>query len=288
MAKLALILFSVGVVLGQPSSFLGVLVGTPPGGVGAACNSAAIAYLRPTGSGNNILTICYMNVWTDVSTGGGGMGTPGGASNSVQYNAGGGNFGGVTNLTTDGTNPLLTAIAAPSSPASGFGAVYEDSTSLNLAFKNAAGTVNHGVQTRSASASNWIRSIDDAGVAAISQPASTDLSDASNVALINASNTFSGTNNTFTGNVVLTTNRHLNMSGASGDSSGTVATSASTTGSTNFTTAYASAPRCTLTATSDPGAGTRVWVTSSTTAVTVNTNTSSTVTFNFWCVGAPN
>lgn len=71
---------------------------------------------------------------------------------------------------------LFTAVAAPSSPSSGFGAVYFDSTSLNLAVKTSAGTVKHGVQTRTATASNWIRSIADDGSTTISQPAFTDIS----------------------------------------------------------------------------------------------------------------
>jgi hypothetical protein len=71
---------------------------------------------------------------------------------------------------------LATAIAAPSTPAAGKASVYVDSTSKNFAAKNDAGTVNHGVQTRSASANNWIRSIADDGSTTISQPAIADVS----------------------------------------------------------------------------------------------------------------
>lgn len=71
---------------------------------------------------------------------------------------------------------VFTSVAAPSSPAVGLGAVYVDSTSLNLAVKNAAGVVNHGVRTRTATANNWIRSIADDGSTTISQPAFTDIS----------------------------------------------------------------------------------------------------------------
>jgi hypothetical protein len=70
---------------------------------------------------------------------------------------------------------LSTAIAAPGTPASGKGKIYEDSTSKNLAIKNDAGTVNHAVQTRTATTSNWIRSIADDGTTGISQPAFSDV-----------------------------------------------------------------------------------------------------------------
>jgi hypothetical protein len=118
---------------------------------------------------------------------------------SVQFIPVRGGSGGITQLTGDGTagpgtgvqaftlvqipaaTPALgsivfTSVAAPSSPAVGLGAVYVDSTSLNLAVKNAAGVVNHGVRTRTATANNWIRSIADDGSTTISQPAFTDIS----------------------------------------------------------------------------------------------------------------
>jgi len=71
---------------------------------------------------------------------------------------------------------LATAITAPGTPASGKGSIYVDSTSKNIAVKDDAGTVKHGVQTRVATANNWIRAIDDAGATTISQPAFTDIS----------------------------------------------------------------------------------------------------------------
>lgn len=71
---------------------------------------------------------------------------------------------------------LATAISAPSTPASGKGSLYVDSTSKNFAVKNDAGVVNHGIQSRTATANNWIRSIADDGTTTISQPAFTDLS----------------------------------------------------------------------------------------------------------------
>jgi len=71
---------------------------------------------------------------------------------------------------------LFTAIAAPGTPAAGRASVYVDSTSKNLAVKNDAGAVNHGVQTKAAVASNWLRSIADDGSSLQSQPAFTDIS----------------------------------------------------------------------------------------------------------------
>ena len=73
---------------------------------------------------------------------------------------------------------LFTAIGAPTTPAAGKASVYVDSTSKNLAVKNDAGTVNHGIQTKTAVASNWLRSIADDGSSVLSQPAFTDLSGA--------------------------------------------------------------------------------------------------------------
>jgi hypothetical protein len=71
---------------------------------------------------------------------------------------------------------ITTAIAAPASPAAGKATQYVDLTSLNFASKNASGVVNHGIQTRTATASQWIRSIADDGTTTISQPAFTDVS----------------------------------------------------------------------------------------------------------------
>lgn len=71
---------------------------------------------------------------------------------------------------------LATNVAAPSTPAAGKTSLYIDSTSKNFAVKNDAGTVNHGIQTRTATGSNWIRSIADDGSTTISQPAFTDIS----------------------------------------------------------------------------------------------------------------
>jgi hypothetical protein len=77
---------------------------------------------------------------------------------------------------------LHTNIAAPTNPAAGKTKLYVDSTSKNLAAKNDAGTVNHGIQSRTATASNWIRGVADDGTTAISQPAFSDISGAASPA----------------------------------------------------------------------------------------------------------
>jgi hypothetical protein len=104
----------------------------------------------------------------------GGGGTPGGSNTQVQYNNSSA-FGGISGQTTDGTittfaasdlnltDALASNEAAPSTPASGKTKIYVDSTSKNLAAKNDAGTVNHGVQTQSASTGTFIEGISDAG-----------------------------------------------------------------------------------------------------------------------------
>lgn len=111
--------------------------------------------------------------------------------------SGGGGGGGITALTGDGSasgsgsvvftlnnipngttmagSILDTAITAPSTPAAGKGSIYQDSTSKNIAIKNDAGVVNHGIQTRTATASQWIRAIADDGSSTISQPAFSDI-----------------------------------------------------------------------------------------------------------------
>src|SRR5215471_1110655 len=81
----------------------------------------------------------------------------------------------IPNATPAAGSVLATAIAAPSTPAAGKGAIYVDSTSKNLAVKDDAGTVKHGVQSRPATASNWIRSIADDGSTTISQPVASDV-----------------------------------------------------------------------------------------------------------------
>ena len=77
---------------------------------------------------------------------------------------------------------LATAITAPATPAAGKGSVYIDSTSKNIAVKDDAGTVKHGVQTKAAVASNFLTAISDAGVVSAAQPAASDITGLATVA----------------------------------------------------------------------------------------------------------
>ena len=76
---------------------------------------------------------------------------------------------GIRNLTITGTLTAgasgamdLTAIVAPATPAAGIGSVYVDSTSKNLAVKDDAGVVKHGVQTATCT-NQFASAISDAG-----------------------------------------------------------------------------------------------------------------------------
>lgn len=68
-----------------------------------------------------------------------------------------------------------TAIAAPGTPAPGLAEIYVDSASRALAIKNDAGIVSHTVQSLSASAHQFVTSINDDGHVGTGQPAVTDL-----------------------------------------------------------------------------------------------------------------
>jgi hypothetical protein len=71
---------------------------------------------------------------------------------------------------------IATAVTAPATPAAGKGTLYVDSTSKNLAVKDDAGVVKHGVQTDAGAANNFLTSISDAGLIAKAQPAFTNIS----------------------------------------------------------------------------------------------------------------
>jgi hypothetical protein len=73
---------------------------------------------------------------------------------------------------------LATGIAAPSSPASGKGRIYFDSTSLNLAVKNASGVVNHGAQSNAGTSHEFFTALSDAGAFTLGQPGFSDLTGA--------------------------------------------------------------------------------------------------------------
>jgi len=81
----------------------------------------------------------------------------------------------IPNDTVAAGDILFTNIAAPATPAAGKTRVYVDSTSKNLAAINDAGTINHGVQSKAFAASNFLTSVNDAGVFSAAQPNFTDL-----------------------------------------------------------------------------------------------------------------
>lgn len=64
----------------------------------------------------------------------------------------------------------ITAIAAPATPGAGICRGYVDITSKNLACKNDAGIVNHGVQTQAAVTGQYLQAIDDTGTVHIAVP----------------------------------------------------------------------------------------------------------------------
>src|ERR1700690_47666 len=58
---------------------------------------------------------------------------------------------------------VFTAVVAPAPPASGKGNVYVDSTSKNIAVKDDAGVIKHGVQTSAGATNKFVSAITDAG-----------------------------------------------------------------------------------------------------------------------------
>jgi hypothetical protein len=71
-------------------------------------------------------------------------------------------------------------------------------------------------------------------------------------------------------------------------SEGTISLSSATSASHAFTTAYGSAPICTLTPTSDPTTLGAYWATATATAVTANIHMSGSITFYFHCASSIN
>jgi hypothetical protein len=66
-------------------------------------------------------------------------------------------------------------IVSPATPGAGHALVYVDSTSLNVAVKDASGTVNHGIQSNAGTAHEWVSAIADDGSVTLTQPAYSDL-----------------------------------------------------------------------------------------------------------------
>lgn len=64
----------------------------------------------------------------------------------------------------------VTAVAAPSTPAAGIGNVYVDSGSKNIAVKDDAGVVKHGIQDVSCSAGDFVSAVSAAGAGTCGTP----------------------------------------------------------------------------------------------------------------------
>ena len=77
--------------------------------------------------------------------------------------------------TTAAGSILYAMSVAPAAPAIGFGDLYADAFSFNIAFKNHAGVVNHGVQSRTAIAHQFATAIADDGTVTLAQPAFSDI-----------------------------------------------------------------------------------------------------------------
>lgn len=77
---------------------------------------------------------------------------------------------------TDAGYIAFTAITAPTTPAAGVGRIYVDSTSKNVAVKDDAGTVHHGVQTKASVSHNFLTAVADDGTVSAAQPAYSDVS----------------------------------------------------------------------------------------------------------------
>jgi hypothetical protein len=102
----------------------------------------------------------------------------GGSNTQIQYN----NstvLGGISNFTSNGTNPFLSAIAAPATPSSSFDVLYEDSTDLRFHDKNASGTIGTTVVANSLASHNFVNAVSSAGVVSGARPVCADLSDSS-------------------------------------------------------------------------------------------------------------
>jgi len=142
-----------------------------PGGSNITTTANDVHHFVSLGSGN----------WQCIdqpATGGGGSGITQ-LTGDVTAGPGSGAQGAtVINLpagVTQAGRIVATAIAAPATPSAGTGAVYVDSTSKNLAVKDDAGNVNHGVRTNTGSANQWVSAIADNGAATTTQPALTNL-----------------------------------------------------------------------------------------------------------------
>lgn len=101
------------------------------------------------------------------------------------------NLDAVTGRRIDLVRNLFTNSAAPSSPAAGFTTAFADSTDLRFHDKNSAGVIGTTVVADTGASNNFLTAISAAGVISKAQPSSSNLSDAANIPLLNAANTFS-------------------------------------------------------------------------------------------------
>lgn len=153
-------------------------------------------------------TLNKNTVWMQITTGTITMGTT-----AIVFNQLGQAAPPLTNLPTgviqDGTIQAV-AIAPPAAPPTGFGYLYFDSSSKNYAVKDDSNVVKHLAQTVAATASQWLRSMDDAGLFSKSQPTFSDLAGTATAGQIPNLETLNGllpttkggtgfTNTTFTG-----------------------------------------------------------------------------------------
>jgi hypothetical protein len=79
---------------------------------------------------------------------------------------------------------------------------------------------------------------------------------------------------------------HLNQLAANGDLGGRISISGAINGSKTFGAAFALPPVCVVSPTSNPGT-TSWWVTTSTSAITINLSAPGTLTFDYTCHGNP-
>lgn len=89
------------------------------------------------------------------------------------------------------TDTLAKNITAPGIPVAGYVELYVNSANKTLSTKDDAGVVKTVIQPDAGASNNFLTAISTAGVPSKAQPSSANLSDAANIPLLNAANTFS-------------------------------------------------------------------------------------------------
>lgn len=118
-------------------------------------------YLRNDGAANTTAYVRAAGAWSALSTGGGG-GAPGGSTNTVQYNAGGGTFGGAAEFTYSSSTLSVSATgslafgAAPSTFATGSPALRFSKVSTWATGRNNAGSADLVGFATDASDNFWV------------------------------------------------------------------------------------------------------------------------------------